>query len=154
MKLMKLMKPILLAITLFMAFASPAFANQDSIYTGRYSDVAIQGYDSVAYFTQGEPLKGSSEFATQYMGAEFRFSTQQNLDDFLKMPANYTPQYGGHCAWAVSQGYTAKGDARHWRIVDGKLYLNYNGKIQKRWETNIEGFIVDANKNWPSVLEK
>ncbi len=123
------------------------------VYTGRFSNTALQGYDSVAYFKSGEPVKGSDEFSTIFQGAEFHFSSQENLDTFRAMPAAYAPQYGGHCAWAVSQGYAAKGDARHWKIVDGKLYLNYNRSVQETWETDIDGFITAAQGNWPNVIE-
>jgi hypothetical protein len=71
----------------------------------------------------------------------------------VKSPAAYAPQYGGYCAWAVSQGYTAKGDAQNWKVVDGKLYLNYNTSIQKKWEADVPGFIKAADTNWPDVLK-
>lgn len=150
---MKVIKSIFAALAVGMIAAPAAIADQDPVYTGRFSNVAVQGYDPVAYFTEGEATKGSSEYTTNYKGSEFRFSTQENLDSFLEMPSDYAPQYGGYCAWAVSQGYTAKGDARNWKIVDGKLYLNYNRKIQTRWEEDIDGFISAADSNWPTVLE-
>ncbi|MEO0981698.1 MAG: YHS domain-containing (seleno)protein [Pseudomonadota bacterium] len=149
---MKTLRSIFAALTLT-ALAAPALADKAPVYTGRFSNVAVQGHDAVAYFTDGEPVKGTAEFSTTYEGAEFRFSSQENLDAFLAEPAAYAPQYGGYCAWAVSQGYTAKGDARHWKIVDGKLYLNYNRDVQETWETDIGGFITAADGNWPSVIE-
>jgi hypothetical protein len=85
------------------------------------------------------------------MGATFRFSTAANRDAFLKTPAAYAPQFGGYCAWAVSQGYHAKGDARFWKVVDGKLYLNYNSDVQKKWERDVPGFISAAETNWPKI---
>ena len=151
---MTLLHAVLAALVMTTITAAPALAGQDPVYTGRFSNVAVQGYDAVAYFTESQPVKGSADFSTTYKGAEFRFSSQENLDAFLAAPANYAPQYGGYCAWAVSQGYTAKGDANFWKIVDGKLYLNYNGTIQKRWEKDIPGFIANADANWPAVLEK
>ena len=90
---------------------------------------------------------------TTYQGAEFRFASAENLATFMADPEAYAPQYGGYCAWAVSQGYTAKGDADYWAIVDGKLFLNYNKKIQDRWEQNRDVYIDDANTNWPEVLK-
>lgn len=134
------------------ALAPAAFADTDAVYTGRFSDVAVQGYDPVAYFTVGEPTKGSKDFNTTYKDAEFRFVSQENLDTFLADPEAYAPQYGGYCAWAVAQGYTAKGDARRWNIVDGKLYLNYNKKVQSDWEADVPGFIETADVNWPTIL--
>lgn len=137
-----------------MVMATPAaFADKAPVYTGNFSNVAVQGHDPVAYFTDGEPVKGSKKFKTTYEGAEFRFATADNLAAFEADPAKYAPQYGGYCAWAVSQGYTAKGDADHWAIVDGKLYLNYNKKVQATWNEDRPGFIASADKEWPTVLK-
>ncbi|MEC7290989.1 MAG: YHS domain-containing (seleno)protein, partial [Pseudomonadota bacterium] len=99
--------------------APAAFADKDPIYTAKRSNIALQGYDTVAYFTIGEPTKGSADFSTTYNGAEFRFVSEENLNLFLGDPQKYAPQYGGYCAWAVAQGKTAKGDARRWAVVDG-----------------------------------
>ncbi len=149
---MKLLKPLLAALALLVA-ATPAIAEKDPVYTGTFSNLAVQGYDTVAYFTDGEPVKGSKMFSTLYKGAEFRFASQEHLDAFLAMPEKYAPQYGGYCAWAVAQGYTAKGSAKHWKIVDGKLYLNYNASVQEDWDADIESFIKSGDANWPSVIE-
>jgi YHS domain-containing protein len=136
-----------------LAFAAPAHADKDPVYTGTFSNTAVQGHDPVAYFTEGRPVKGSRDFATTYEGAEFRFASQENLDAFLADPARYAPQFGGYCAWAVSEGYTAKGDADHWAIVDDRLYLNYDKNVQTRWEQDRSGHINKANTNWPEVLD-
>jgi YHS domain-containing protein len=130
----------------------PVAAAEAPIYTSAFDDIAVQGYDPVAYFTDGKPVKGTKAFATTWNGAEFRFASAANRDAFKANPEKYAPQYGGYCAWAVSQGYTAKGDAKHWKIVDGKLYLNYNTSVQKKWEGDIPGFISAANTNWPDVI--
>ena len=68
------------------------------------------------------------------------------------MPEQYAPKYGGYCAYAVAQNSTAKIDPEAWKIVDGKLYLNYSKGIQKTWEGDQAAFIVAADKNWPGVL--
>lgn len=133
--------------------AAPAALAEDRFYTGFFSDAAVGGHDAVAYFEAGEPVEGKQEFSFEYMGAEFRFSNAENLEKFKADPDRYAPQYGGYCAWAVSQGYTAKGDPEHWKIVDGKLYLNYNADVQKTWEKDIPGLINAANGNWPKVLD-
>jgi YHS domain-containing protein len=131
----------------------PVAAAEPPIYTGAFDDLAVQGYDPVAYFTEGKPVKGAKSFATTWKGAEFRFASAANRDAFKANPEKYAPQYGGYCAWAVSQGYTAKGDAKHWKIVDGKLYLNYNTSVQKKWEGDVPGFISAANANWPGLVD-
>ena len=133
--------------------APAAYADKDPIYTAKRSNLALQGYDTVSYFTLGEPTKGNAEYATTYNGAEFRFASEENLNLFLANPTQYAPQYGGYCAWAVAQGKTAKGDARRWAIVDDKLYLNYNKGIQRKWDKDRSGFITSADTNWPTVLQ-
>ncbi|WP_337249572.1 YHS domain-containing (seleno)protein [Sulfidibacter corallicola] len=116
--------------------------------------VAIKGYDPVAYFTDSKPVKGNKQFKHEWQGATWHFSNQANLDKFKQSPDQYAPQYGGYCAWAVSQNSTAGIDPDAWKIVDGKLYLNYSKKIQKQWEEDIPGFIKAADKNWPGLLSK
>lgn len=150
---MKSLKPILAAVALASLAAPAAMADKDPIYTGAFSNVAVEGHDPVAYFTEGKPVKGDRDFQTTYMGAQFRFSSAENLALFEANPEKYAPAYGGYCAWAVAQGKTAKGDADNWKIVDGKLYLNFNKSIQRKWEADIEGFITSADANWPTVLE-
>lgn len=132
--------------------APTAALAEPEIYTGILNNTAVGGYDPVAYFTQGRPVRGSAEHSTSYRGATWRFASAENLARFRANPAAYAPQYGGYCAWAVSQGYTAKGDPRYWKIVGGKLYLNYDATIQRRWEADIPGFIRLANANWPRVI--
>ncbi|MEO0467361.1 MAG: YHS domain-containing (seleno)protein [Pseudomonadota bacterium] len=153
MKLRTLIAAGAIALIPAIAAAPAAHADKAPVYTGVFNNVAVEGHDAVAYFTEGRPVKGDRDFSTTYEGAEFRFTSQANLDTFLEDPAAYAPQYGGYCAWAVSQGSTAKGDADHWKIVDGKLYLNYNKSIQETWETDIPGFIQSADTNWPTVLQ-
>lgn len=114
---------------------------------------AIRGYDPVAYFKSGEAVAGVPETAYDWNGATWLFSTQENLETFKADPAKYAPQYGGYCAYAVSQGYTAAVDPQAWKIVDGKLYLNYSKEVKALWEASQSRYIADADKNWPKVLQ-
>ncbi len=114
---------------------------------------AINGYDPVAYFTEGKPVKGKREFQFKWMGATWSFASAENRDRFQKDPEKYAPQYGGYCAWAVSHGYTASINPDVWKIVDGRLYLNYNRSVQRKWERDIPGHIAKGNQNWPNILK-
>ncbi len=116
--------------------------------------VALKGHDPVAYFTQGMPVKGSPEFTHTWMGAVWRFTSAGNRDAFASDPVRFAPQYGGYCAWAVSQNYTADIDPEAWRIVDGKLYLNYSKSVQKKWEQDLRKRIADADTNWPRLHKR
>lgn len=139
---------------LLMLFAVPAQAAKDKVYKAWLSDLAVSGYDAVAYFTEGKPVEGSDDFTVEYDGALWRFASAENRDAFAANPAKYAPQYGGYCAWAVSQGYTASTDPEAWKIVDGKLYLNYSLSVQQRWARNIPSNIAAGDANWPKVLEQ
>ena len=113
---------------------------------------AIGGYDPVAYFFQGKPVPGSSDYALEYQGATWKFSSPENKLAFEREPEKYAPQYGGYCAYAVAHGSTASIDPEAWTVVGGKLYLNNSKAIQNRWSQDIPGNIDKANANWPGVL--
>jgi hypothetical protein len=147
------MTRILLLFVALLA-VSPALARSPEIYTGILSSTAVGGYDPVAYFTEGKPVPGRRDITFQWRGATWRFASEKNRDQFAASPERYAPQFGGYCAWAVSEGYTAKGDPAYWKIVAGKLYLNYDAAVQKRWEKDIPGHIAKGDKNWPTVLAK
>ncbi len=135
-----------------MLLASHSFA--EDIYTDFFSDNALSGYDAVAYFTEGKPVKGKKEYKTEYLGADWFFSSEKNKKMFEESPDTYRPQYGGHCAWAVgANNAKAKGDPKYWKIVNEKLYLNYNQDVQNKWLNDVPGFIEKANANWPRLSE-
>jgi YHS domain-containing protein len=142
-------QPTASAMSSATAMASAAArVNKDS------SGLALRGYDAVAYVTDGKPTKGVAAFAQQYQGATYYFATAANRDRFAADPSMYAPQFGGYCAWAVSRNYTADGDPLAWRIVDGKLYLNYSTSVQAKWQQDIPGNVTKANTNWPGLSRK
>lgn len=118
------------------------------------SKLTLDGHDPVAYFTAGKPVKGVAQHTVTWNGAAWRFASAENKAAFENEPAKFAPQFGGYCAWAVAEGYTAKGDPSAWRIVDGKLYVNYNAAVQKTWEKDIAGHVKKGGANWPKVLAK
>lgn len=153
----RLLRPLIMALAVVAgigSIATPALAKESAIYTGLFSSLAVGGYDPVAYFTGGAPVEGKKEFQTRWKDAEWRFASAANRELFIASPEKYAPQYGGYCAWAIAQGYTASGDPQRWKIVAGKLYLNYDQEVQQRWEKDIPGFIASADRNWPTVLDK
>jgi YHS domain-containing protein len=133
---------------------SPSAAQEGGIYTGLLSRTGAGGHDVVAYFREGRPVRGVSRFSHEWRGATWRFASAANRDAFAANPAAYAPAYGGHCAWAAAQGYKAKGDPEHWRIVDGRLFLNYNADVQQKWEKDIPGFIAAADGSWAQTSRK
>lgn len=134
--------------------ATPAAAKEPAVYTGLVKGVAVGGYDPVTYFSEKKPVVGKADITLDHEGATWRFASAANRDAFKANPAKYAPQYGGYCAYAVSQGYTAKGDPNAWSLVGGKLYLNYNKAVQRDWEGQKTALIAKGDANWPKVLAK
>ena len=115
------------------------------------NDLAIKGYDPVAYFTDAGAVQGSPEFTATYKNAIYQFSSSENRDQFRADPQAYAPQYGGYCAFGVAMGKKFETDPNAWKIEDGKLYLNLDKSVQKRWLEDTQVFIQDANTNWTSI---
>lgn len=138
--------------------AAGARAAEPRIFSARRSRLslgdqfAIRGTDPVAYFSQGRPVEGVEAFTSDYMGATWAFASAENKALFDADPSAYAPQYGGYCAYAVSQGYTAPTVPEAWHIEAGKLYLNFSLGVQRRWRQDIPGNIAKGDANWPSVL--
>lgn len=139
-----------LALGILIVAALSAADKVPPINTDR-SGVALRGYDPVAYFTRQQPMKGSEAFVYSWMGATWRFTSTENRDRFAAEPASYAPQFGGYCAWAVSNNYTAAIDPFAWKIVDGKLYLNYGPEVQRKWQQNLAERIKTGERNWPEL---
>ena len=147
------MKQILITLFLLISLATAGSASAlDPVYTGFFSDEAIKGYDPVAYFTENKPVKGSEDYSFEYKGAQWLFSSKENLEMFKNNPGKYEPQYGGYCAYAVSQNKTASIKPELFTIHEGKLYLNYNASINEKWRKQKDSFIEAADKNWPGLL--
>lgn len=138
--------PLFNALPQLLAQAPDIFADRNGL--------AIRGTDPVAYFTEEKPVRGSAEFEYEWMGSTWRFASAENRDLFSENPDQYAPQYGGYCAYAVANGYTASIDPNAWRIVDGKLYLNFNRRVQNLWQQDIPGHIAKGDANWPAALNE
>lgn len=144
-------------VTLFFSLFAALFAAntiaKDLVNTSFFGNIAIEGYDPVAYFQQNDAVEGSKKYQHEWQGAKWNFSSAANRDLFAGNPDKYAPQYGGYCAYAVSQNTTAGIDPDQFTILDGKLYLNYNAKIQEKWQKDRDSYIKQADENWPKVLE-
>jgi YHS domain-containing protein len=129
-----------------------AAAQTSPVFTGIIKGVAVGGYDPVAYFTDKKPVRGNPSISLEHGGAKYHFASEANRQTFQNDPAKYAPQYGGYCAWAIAEGYTAPGDPNYWTIHGGKLFLNYNRSVRANWEMDIPGFLAKSEVNWPKVI--
>ncbi|MGR3273891.1 YHS domain-containing (seleno)protein [Acaryochloris marina NIES-2412] len=116
--------------------------------------IAIRGTDAVAYFTEGKPIPGRQEFAYEWQGVTWLFSSAEHRDLFASNPRAYAPQYGGFCAYGMSYGALVSIMPEAWSIMDGKLYLNYSIALQKKWKEDTARYIDQANLNWLALKTK
>jgi len=137
--------------------AAPALANEGfdpnskkSVNVDR-TDLALRGYDPVAYFTLGKPTPGLASIVATHEGARYQFATAAHRDAFVAQPAKYTPAFGGFCAMGAVMEKKLDGDPTLWRIVDNKLYLNVGAPAQKRWLEDVPGNISKATANWSRI---
>ena len=140
------------AVTAALA-AEPVNTLEKGLFGYKASDVAIRGYDTVAYFTQGMPVEGSEEFTAEHDGATWRFASREHLDLFTADPVKYAPQYGGYCAYGVAKDGLVKIEPENWTILDDKLYLNYDDDVQALWEADVPGFVAAADAKFDGLLE-
>jgi hypothetical protein len=141
-----------LAAALLLAIGAPALA-QDRVNTGYLGNVAIKGYDPVAYFLDGGPRKGSPDISQKWLGAIWYFSTAAHREAFVSHPTRFAPQYGGFCALGVAfEEAAANIDPEAWRIVDGRLYL-FSGKegLEQDFDASAREVIAKADTNWPKI---
>lgn len=113
--------------------------------------IALQGYDPVAFFTDGKPVLGNEEFHSSYHEATYHFASAEHRSMFEKDPAKYEPQFGGYCAYGVSKGHLAPVQVDAFQIVDGKLLMQYDLDVKKEFNKNLKAALEAADKNWPAV---
>ena len=118
------------------------------------TDLALRGYDPVSYFTDGAPTPGEIDITAEHQGAIYRFASAEHKAMFEADPAKYAPQYGGYCAMGAALGKKLDVDPSQYKVVDGKLYLNVNADVFKKWSEDVPGNIAKANANWPAIQDK
>ena len=141
-------------LSLVTLYCLAGLANAGEINTGYFGNVAIKGYDPVAYFTESKAVKGEPGISHEWLGATWQFSSEKHKAMFSQNPIQYAPQYGGHCADGVAYGdLTTNIDPDAWRIIEGKLYLNYDHGAAAEIE-ELEGQLEKSVENWPKILSR
>jgi YHS domain-containing protein len=121
-------------------------------------NLAIQGYDPVAYFINNKAIKGNAAIKFTHDGILYYFASQNNNVLFQKNPNKYIPQYGGWCAYAMgATGDKVEINPETFKIVDDKLYLFYNAYFNNTlndWNKDEKNFKVKADNNWSNIIKK
>ena len=130
--------------------ARPALADVPEFFNAE--GYAATGFDVVAYFTQGEPIEGNSDFSLKWKGTVWRFASRENMAMFEADAWKYAPQYGGYCAFAMAKGAIARSVPAAWTVYEDKLYLNQSKLVRALWKRDIPGMVRDADQVWPDIL--
>ncbi|MES2681929.1 MAG: YHS domain-containing (seleno)protein [Pseudomonadota bacterium] len=145
---------LLLSVSSLTLAAAPYNTLKRGLISDSATGIAINGYDTVAYFTEKKPVKGSDAYVYSWNGASWKFTSQQHLDLFKAAPEKYAPQYGGYCAYGVSKGYLVSIEPEQFTVIDGKLYLNYDASVQKKWSQDPLGYNKVSDAKFSDLLKK
>ena len=147
------MKTLIKSIAALVLLSAAALAG-DLVNVSGASKAALSGFDPVAFFTDSKPVNGSPFIAAEHQGATYFFVSEEHKKLFTNNPDKYAPQFGGFCAFGVALDKLFPVDISTWQIRDGKLYLNLNADILKKFNENFNGNIAKADKNWPGLVSK
>ncbi len=118
------------------------------------SGQGANGYDLVAFFANNAAIRGNPTYEYAWNGAKWLFSSSENLEKFKANPDAYSPQVGGYCVYAASQGKLVEGNPEHYKVIDGKLYFCSNAEAKQAWEKEDEDLIKKAEKFWAEIKSK
>ena len=147
------MKNILKSIAAIALLSASAIAG-DLVNVAGASKAAVSGYDTVAFFADSKAVNGSPFISAEYQGATYFFASEEHKALFTAHPEKYAPQCGGFCAYGVGLGKLFPVDINTWQVRNGKLYLNLNPDILKKFNADFEGNVATADKNWPELVKK
>ena len=148
---MKKIKQLITSIALTLAVSAQA---ADLVNVSGASNIAVSGYDTVAFFTDHKPVNGDPGISATYQGATYIFASKEHKELFEAAPEKYSPQCGGYCAFGVSVGALFPVEISTWQVRDGKLYLNLNQTILKKFDSDFDANVAKVQKNWPGLVEK
>lgn len=144
----------LIVFALIAVSSFTAVAQSSSVFS--VNGVALKGYDVVAFYKDSAAVKGYDSLRYSWKDAVWLFSSVQNLEAFKSAPEKYEPQYGGYCAYGVSdgEGHKTPVEIDTWTLLNGRLYFNYNSKVKEYWKKSQKERIEKADANWPKIKEK
>ena len=147
------MKTLIKALAATLFLSASVFAGELVNVSGA-SRIALGGYDPVAFFTDSKPVNGSPSITASHQGATYFFGSEEHKKLFTENPDHYAPQFGGYCAYGVGLDKLFPVDIKTWQVRDGKLYLNLNSDVLKKFNADFDGNVAKADKNWPGLVQQ
>jgi YHS domain-containing protein len=148
------MKSLVQTLTFLSFIASLSTALAGASVNVDKNGVGIQGYDPVAFFTDGKPVTGKEEFHSSYLNVVYHFASAEHKAKFDANPSQYEPQFGGYCAYGVTKGHLAPVKIDAFQIVNGRLLMQYDSKVRETFNKDQRGNLELADKNWPGLSNK
>jgi len=143
---------LLVLVLLTASMATGRAASAAEIVNATATGIAIDGFDAVAYFELGRPVKGRADHSVVYKGVRWLFANPAHRNAFAADPERYAPKYNAFCAVAVSEGTAAEVDfVNGWAIVDGALYMNWSAAVKRIFLTELPERLPASRKNWPDL---
>ncbi|GGI72460.1 YHS domain-containing (seleno)protein [Shewanella gelidii] len=146
------MRSLFISISLLILLAGCTSLGNQPIYND--NGVAVNGYDVVAYFTESKAVQGNPAFTVRYNNINWLFSNEKHQQLFSSNPQQYVPQYGGYCAYAMSDGFVVDTDPNAFTVYQDKLYLNYSLSVRDNWLDNRNRFIAEADIHWQKKIRQ
>lgn len=144
-KIIRAWRSLVAVFAAFYLASSLAMANHLEIHP---DGVAIQGYDTVAFFTLDRATKGQPEFSHEWDGATWWFARAEHRDMFASDPERYAPRFGGYCTGGLSLGIKRVADPENWYIVDGTLHLHHSPEGREEALADLNSTLAEAEENW------
>jgi hypothetical protein len=128
-------------------------ATTERVVVNRFTGLAIEGFDPVAYFVDAQPMVGQEDFEASEAGAVWRFRNEGNRASFLAHPEIYGPQFGGYDPMDLARGVTVAGNPRFWLISGQRLYLFSREQNRDAFAAAPSGFLHEATVRWPTLRQ-
>ena len=145
---------ILACLCLVVSDGLPAHASTtERVVVNRFSGLAIEGFDPVAYFVDGAAEVGSEDFEAPQDGAVWRFRNQGNRASFLAHPEIYGPQFGGYDPVDLARGVTVAGSPRFWLVSGQRLYLFSREESRGAFAADTVRLLRSATQRWPAIMQ-
>jgi YHS domain-containing protein len=147
------MRQILLSLAVAV-LALPVFADDKTLVNTDKTGVALQGYDPVAFCTDGKPIKGTADFQSTDHDVVYRFATAEHKALFDANPGKYEPAFGGYCAFVVAKGHLASVEVAAFQVVDGHLLMQHSLGVRDAFNKNQKDNLATATATWPKLVEE
>jgi YHS domain-containing protein len=119
--------------------------------------VMLLGFDPVAYFREGKPVRGQAAIKATLAGSEtanartYYFASNDNRAAFLANPRNFEPQYGGFCASGAAFGLKLGSDPTAWEIYQGRLFIFGDVLGHEAWKIDRDWNVKYGDEMWPFI---